>query len=275
MLRRAAMATARADYLIIGGGVFGSSTALTLTKQKPSASVILIDRTPFPCPIAASHDINKAVRADYEELFYCRLGLETLDRWRNDSLFKQYYHQSGMITIENGPESTGKKIIDNFHKLGAYYEAEVFSPNEMKTRFGGLFANADYSHVDEIYWNPLSGWAEAARAVEATTKAAVDAGVRYIVASVSALLMGEGGCMGVHTEDGRSILAENVILSTGAGTAALLANSAPDKPEIQSGRRITASAVCEAVTDVDEQQKVKYRDMPVFVLDDGVTQGTP
>ena len=148
------MSSSRANYLIVGVGVFGASTALHLSKEKPAASIWLLDRTPFPCPIAASHDINKAVRADYEDLFYCGLGIKTLDRWRNDLLFRQNYHQSGMITIENGPESLGRKIIDNFKKLNVHYEAEVFSPDEMKTRFEGLFAHADYSHVDEIYWNP-------------------------------------------------------------------------------------------------------------------------
>ncbi|KAL8748414.1 MAG: hypothetical protein Q9184_007320 [Pyrenodesmia sp. 2 TL-2023] len=267
------MSTSGADYLIVGGGVFGASTALHLSKLKPSASVVLIDRTPFPCPIAASYDINKAVRTDYEDLFYCRLGLQTLDRWRNDPLFEKYYHQSGMITIKNGPESIGSKIIDNFKKLNVHYEAEVFSPDEMKTRFDGLFANADYSHVDEIYWNPLSGWAEADRAVEATIKAAVDGGVMYIAASVSALLLSDGACTGVQTADGQMLYADHVILSTGAGTAKFLADSAPNQRGLQAGRRITAAAVCEAATDVSEEQREKYRNMPVFVLDDGVTQG--
>lgn len=135
-----------------------------------------------------------------------------------------------------------------------------------------MFANADYCHVDEIYWNPLSGWAEAARAVEATTKAAVDAGVRYVAASVSALLLDHGDCMGARTDDGQTFHAEHIILSTGAETAKLLADSAFDKPEMLAGRRITAAAVCEAANDVDEQQKTKYKTVPVFVLDDGVTR---
>ncbi|KAI4242851.1 MAG: hypothetical protein LQ352_007153 [Teloschistes flavicans] len=261
------------DYLIVGGGVFGASTAFHLSQQKPSASIVLIDRTPFPCPIAASHDINKAVRADYGDMFYCKLGLKTLERWRTDPLFKKYFHQSGMITITNGPESLGRKIIDNFKTLNASYEAEVFGPEEMKTRFEGIFANTDYSHVEEIYYNPLSGWAEAARAVEATTKAAIDGGVRYIEASISKLLLADGVCTGVRTTKGETYHADRVILSTGAYTAKLLADTAPDEPGLHAGRRITAAAVCEAATDVTQEQKEIYKNMPVFVLDDEVTQG--
>ena len=275
MLRRlTAMTTTKADYLIVGGGVFGASTALHLSKAKPSALIVLVDRTDFPCPIGASHDINKAVRADYEDLFYCRLGLKTLERWRNDDLFKKYYHQSGMITIENGDHSMGQQIISNFKKLDVHYEAEVFSPKEMRTRFGGLFAKTDYSHVDEIYWNPLSGWAEAARALEGTIKAAVDHGVKYMSGSVSKLLLREDVCTGVQLENTQQIDAKRVILSTGAYTAKLIADSAPDRSHLQVGRRITATAVCEATTDMNDAQKEKFKDMPVFVLDDQVTQGS-
>lgn len=267
--------TTKADYLIIGAGVFGASTALHLSRQKPSSSILLIDRLPFPCPIAASHDINKAVRADYTDIFYCRLGIETLSRWNNDPLFKPYFHKSGMITIKPGVKSLGKRIIENFKKLGVEYEAEVFDPVEMKTRFDGLFAEGDFSHTDEVYWNPLSGWAEAARALEATIKAAVENGVRYVAASISELIMDDSGhrCKGVRTTDGQVFPADHIILSTGAGTAELIADSVPEKPELQVGRRITAAAVCEAAVDVTEEQREKYKHLPVFVFDDGVTQG--
>ncbi|KAL8934656.1 MAG: hypothetical protein Q9216_005797 [Gyalolechia sp. 2 TL-2023] len=267
------MSTSQVDYLIVGAGVFGASTALHLSKQKPSASILLIDRTPFPCPIAASHDINKAVRADYTDIFYCKLGIQTLERWKNDPLFAKYFHQSGMITIKTDVESLGRRIIDNFKELNVHYEAEVFDPVEMKTRFDCLFASGDFSHTGEVYHNPLSGWAEAARALEATTQTAVDNGVRYVAASISTLLMDAGRCTGVRTTDGQIFTANHVILSTGANTAKLHADSAPKNPELQVGHRMTAAAVCESATNMNEEQRKKYKSMPVFVFDDDFTQG--
>ena len=274
MLARSIMSTAQPSYLIVGAGVFGASTALHLSRQQPSASIVLIDRTPFPCPIAASHDINKVVRADYEDIFYCDLALKALDRWRNEPIFKQWYHQAGMVTIENGEVSLGKQIIDNFKKLGVHYEAEIFRPEEMKTRFGGLFSDADYEEVDEIFWNPLSGWAEATRALTSAIEAAVENGVQYVAASVARLLLEDGRCTGVKTEDGRIFPAANIILCTGAGTAKLLADSAPDQPELQVGNRITAAAVCTAAVSLNPEQVQRFKDVPVFVLDAGKTQGT-
>lgn len=62
-------ASTQESYVIVGAGIFGTSTALHLAKAFPSASITLIDRTPFPCPLAASYDYQKVVRADYGNIF--------------------------------------------------------------------------------------------------------------------------------------------------------------------------------------------------------------
>ena len=67
---------AQPSFLLIGAGCFGASTALYLKRSNPSAHVTLLDRTPFPCPTAAAHDINKIIRAEYEDLSYMKLALE-------------------------------------------------------------------------------------------------------------------------------------------------------------------------------------------------------
>ena len=53
----------------------------------------------------------------------------------------------------------------------------------------------------------------------------------------------------------------------------LIADSAFKWPDLQVGCGITAAAVCEAATNEDHIQKTKYKDMPVFMLDDHTTQG--
>ena len=44
------MASDKPSYLIVGGGVFGASTAYHLIQQQPDASVTLIDRDHFEAP---------------------------------------------------------------------------------------------------------------------------------------------------------------------------------------------------------------------------------
>ena len=107
------MSQLASSYIIVGAGVFGASTALSLSRHNPAPTVILIDRAPFLCPIAASHDINKIVRSDYTDIFYCKLGLQTLERWREDPLYMQWYHQSGLAKATDERFRKVQKMIDN------------------------------------------------------------------------------------------------------------------------------------------------------------------
>lgn len=184
-------------YLIVGSGVFGASTAYHLSKTHPEASIALIDHSEFyPCELAASHDFNKIVRADYGNAFYCKLALEARDAWANEEMYKLYFHQSGMVVLDD--TGLGKKIINNYENLKAHSESVIVGVDEMKVRYDGLFKNADYTGVDEIFINPLSGWVEATTAVRNVIKAAIDNRVKYIRGDVEKLLFDRSGaCIGV------------------------------------------------------------------------------
>ena len=74
------MGSSTQSYLIVGAGVFGVSTAYHLIQKYPHASVTLVDRDAYDADsrVAASWDWNKVVRADYDDLVYCRLLLTHL-----------------------------------------------------------------------------------------------------------------------------------------------------------------------------------------------------
>ena len=268
------MPSLASSYIIVGAGVFGASTALSLSKEDPAPTVILIDRAPYPCPVAASHDINKIVRADYGDIFYCKLGLQTLERWRTDPLFNRWYHQSGLLKATDHSADLVHKTIENYKKLGVDVGAELLKPEEVRKRFSGLFTDTDYSDVKDILWTPTSGWAEAARALEATVKAAIENGVHYVTNSIASLILEDGICNGIRTVDGKTFTAGKTILSTGAYTSKLIADSAPTDPGLQVGERITACAVCEAAVDLSQEDIERFRHGPAFVLNANETQGT-
>lgn len=254
-------------YLIIGGGVFGASTAYHLSKSHPEASIALVDRSAsFPCTLAASHDFNKIIRADYGNQFYCKLALEARDVWKSDPLYKKFYYETGMVVLEN--TGLGRRIIRNYENLKASANISMIGPDQLTTLYSGLFEDANYGGVEEVFINHGSGWAEATPAVQATIEASVANGVEYIQGDVERLTFDvNGGCTGARTEDGRILRAEKVILSTGAGTAKLIAQSAPQRQEIQSGDRITAAAVITAIIKLTEEQMKRFDACPVFIHD--------
>jgi sarcosine oxidase / L-pipecolate oxidase len=268
------MSTHSSNYIIIGAGAFGASTALHLSRREPSASIVLIDRSPFPCPIAASNDINKIVRADYADLFYCRLGLKALDVWRNDPLFKPYYHQSGMLSVYTIKSQQVKRMLENFRTCGVNDEAEIITPADMKRRFGGVYADATFYGHEEILWNPNSGWAEADKALKHTIEAAVAGGVQYISASVSKLILEDGSCAGVETDGGDRYIGTKTILCTGAGTAKLLADSAPKQMALQVNGRIIAGGISSASVNLSAQQIEKYKDTPALLIETDKLEGS-
>ncbi|KAG0646702.1 oxidase [Hyphodiscus hymeniophilus] len=242
------------SYVIVGSGVFGASTAYHLSKAHPESSITLLDRSSsFPCPLAASHDFNKIVRADYGSLFYCELALKARELWKNDSLYKSFYHQSGMVVMDES--DLGRRIIGNYKSLNEETGSEIVGPDEMKKRYDGLFAKTDYRGVEDIFVNPTSGWAEATPAV----KKVIEAAVR--------------DCTGVRLASGKTLHAIDIILCTGAGTAKLLADSAPDWKELQVMDRIAAAGVVTGVAKLNTRQQERFRKSPVFVHAVGEVQG--
>ena len=96
------------SYVIVGAGVFGTSTAYHLIQRHPDANITLIDRDAVDAEtrVAASWDWNKVVRADYADPEYCRLALEAKKIWSGDDpLWNRHYHQSGIYWIS--PEENG------------------------------------------------------------------------------------------------------------------------------------------------------------------------
>ena len=256
--------SAQPSYLIIGAGVFGVSTAYHLIRKYSEAHIQLIDRTQYPCPLAASWDWNKVIRADYGDIFYMEKALEAIEYWRHDLLFSQFYHQSGMINIDDA--DLGRKVLKNYEKLGIEVDAEMVSPERLKAMYGSFYDNTDFSEVGKVFVNRDSGWAEATKALTAYTDATIEAGVKYAAADVDVLTFGrDGGCTGVLTKGGENITADRIILATGAGTAQLIADSAPNRSELQVDGRLVAGAVVTGIVNPDPKDGKQYTEIPVTV----------
>lgn len=264
------------SYIIVGAGVFGASTALHLIRAEPRARVVLLDRNAYTAPIrvAASWDWNKVIRADYADIDYMRLALEAKELWANDPLWKPFYHESGAYWVSTTDFS--RRVQENFRKLGVESGLLGLPVDEARKAYGGIFEDGDYTGVKEVFINKLSGWAEAKEALRRTIEEAVSLGVEYIEANISTLEFDESGATtGVVASTGEVLRADRVILSTGAYTAKLLADSAPTRPELHAGDRFIAVGVTEGFTSVSGDNAAQFYDGPVGIASLPPERGIP
>ncbi|KAJ4302618.1 hypothetical protein N0V90_001507 [Kalmusia sp. IMI 367209] len=135
--------SSHSNILIVGAGIFGTSTAyhLSLTAN-PGTSITVLDRSPYPPHHAASTDINKIVRADYSTPFYMDLAYEALHAWKTLPILQskdgpRFFHESGWVTLSDEGSDLADRIRGNLRLLlgengvkgvrtkdGRVYEAE-------------------------------------------------------------------------------------------------------------------------------------------------------
>ncbi|EHA27620.1 hypothetical protein ASPNIDRAFT_185199 [Aspergillus niger ATCC 1015] len=228
------MAPNNTSYLIVGAGVFGVSTAYHLIQKYPNATVTLVDRDAYDAEsrVAASWDWNKVVRADYDDMTYCKLALEAQEIFKSDPLWQPYFHQTGVYWTCRSDYA--QNVITNHKKLGRNDDIIALPVAEARKLYNGIFDNADYTGVKEVLINRASGWAAAGDALRAVTKKCLDLGVKYVKADIATLEFdGRGSCIGVRTRDGDVLSASRVVIAAGAFTPTL-----PLKQDIVESRNL-------------------------------------
>jgi hypothetical protein len=90
------MSTNRRAFGIIGGGVFGLSTALHILKAYPNADITIFD---YILPGAPSDDGTKILRPDYPDLDRMISVISTRDEMLRDPLLSPFLYKVGRILI--------------------------------------------------------------------------------------------------------------------------------------------------------------------------------
>lgn len=210
------------SVLIIGGGVFGASAALELRRR--GWGVTLLDPGPLPHPKASSTDFSKVVRMDYgADDFYIDLMAVAMPRWEawNRDWPEPLYHEDGFLLLSPGPMEPGSFEGESHDRLlarGLPLE-RASSPRFLNKRFPA-WNPARYA---DGYLNPRAGWAESGRVVERLLLLARQAGAELREGkSFARLLESDSRVIGVETADGERLLADLVVMASGAWTPKLL-----------------------------------------------------
>ena len=93
-------------------------------------------------------------------------------------------------------------------------------------------------------------------------------GVELVRATVSRILFNDAwDGIGVLTEDGVTYIASRTIIATGADTAKLLADSAPNSEAFRVENRLMGSGCVEAIVKLNPAQREEFANLPIIVHD--------
>lgn len=225
------------DYLILGAGIFGLTTAIELAHRKHRVSIINPDVIPHP--LAESTDISKIVRMEYgtdEE--YMDMVIDSMEGWRewNEVFHRPLYHETGFLVLstdvlEHDFESFVGASYINLLKRG--YHPQRLDPQLLNAMFPAFNAEV----YRDGFYNPVGGYVESGRVIEELLKYARNMHIEVIEGQTAdAIMISEGSAIGVRTKEGNQFEAGHVIVCAGNFTPYLL-------PELQPYMHVTGHPV--------------------------------
>ncbi|KAL4906118.1 hypothetical protein BDW74DRAFT_151307 [Aspergillus multicolor] len=249
------------NILIVGGGVFGLSTALSLSKRHPKSKITLLEASPtIPNPHGSSVDSSRIIRADYSHPTYAKLASEAVDLWRTTEWgYDGRYTQNGLLLVYPTGDSTAKDYTTkSYHNVKQLGENAQFLP----TKDAVLNAAPAYGETLQVaggYVNWSSGWADAEAGVRfAKQKLDKEGKVRFVHGEVSRLLFSPKDnrtVTGVVYDKDKTLNADLVILATGAWTAGLV--------DLRGRTVSTGQAIAYMRISDDEQRRLEH--MPTIL----------
>lgn len=247
------------SYVIVGAGVFGLTTALSLSTQFPESCITVVDRLEPPAPDGASVDSSRIIRADYADPLYAALAKEAQTYWRSDVDLKRAYHETGMLlNTFDGFEERGylDKCIENVKQLQIAVEESEGDELLSKIMCKKVPENCKCLGL-RGYLNKESGFADAKMGIEILYKRAQGRdNIKFVIEEVASLhysSQSRDEVLGVQLKSGRQLTADVTILASGAWQL-------PDVslPTVASGQVL-------AFIDLTEEECERYKAMPVSI----------
>ncbi|EGS19787.1 putative fructosyl amino acid protein [Thermochaetoides thermophila DSM 1495] len=282
--------TPPSSVLIIGSGVFGLATALSLCRRDAfkDCSITVIDRSDpsqpgaYPAPDAASVDTNRIIRADYADPDYAALCDEAQAEWRKqekptDLGAQGRYNEVGLLLVADALSSTptGAQECQDGHKpklTGMDYVRESWAnvtrlaskdptlaarikelpnPTAIRDALGTGGSSGDWG-----YLNLNSGWGNAGASMQWHYEKAQQTGrIKFVAGTVVSLEHNDTTVTGARLSDGTVLSADLVVVAAGAWTGGLV--------DLSGQAAATGQAV--AYIDLTEEEQQKLSKMPVIL----------
>ena len=197
--------------VVVGGGVFGLSTALELARR--GRAVTVIDRFGSGHPATSSTGASRSIRIAYSEPFYVELARDALTRWAGleRATGRTILQLTGQVDF--GPEPVLDALVESSATAGATLERRTAT--ELRRLMPELSDGRDG------LFQVQAGTVMAAEGMDAMRLAGVDAGVRMLMPE--RVLAIEAIEPAVVRTNERTIEANSVIVAAGPWTGDLIA----------------------------------------------------
>lgn len=226
-------------------------------------------------------------QAHGKDQHYRDLCKKAIHHWRTNPILRDYYHETGVFfrsgmhlskvaqwvedsvknamapvtgmgdNVDKVELPTAYAVTDSEHAVGVF-------PPALQPHLGHAYKSYD-GQVG--YFNPQGGWAEAKNATFSMLNEARRMGAEVVGnARVTSLVYAEPKydqtkpkVIGVKTADGRTFLADRVVLTAGCWTSSLL-----DQLKLSLPRPVLkATAHCVLTLKLDPEVAQKFKDTPV------------
>ncbi|KAK9424125.1 putative FAD dependent oxidoreductase [Seiridium unicorne] len=260
--------------IIVGAGAFGLSTALHLSQNGYSNITVFEQDDEVPSGYSAANDINKIMRAEYEDPWYTDLAMalyqEAAEAWKSP-LFAPHFHKVGYLHCVSGKAQ--EKAVGTLNRFRAAAErhpglAKHVVPLDSKADIQEQSWQLNGSLPGwRGYLNRFDGYTHSADALRAVHKAAQAQGVRFFLGKVSGAVEAieyvqtSSGrkTRGIKTKDGKFHPGSLIVIAAGAAAAQLI-------PDV--GLNVDAKSWSVAHIHLTDEETSALRGIPVVYARD-------
>ncbi len=219
--------TRQASTVIVGGGIWGLSTAYHLARAG-STDVQVLERNgePFGETTSQAAGLVGQIRATPLMRRAIRYAIDLFTGFERETGHDPGFRQVGSLLLALTPERTAsfEKHVEHANRNGV--EAHFVDEAEMSR----LAPQLDVSRVEGGYFVPRDGYLDPSQFARAFCAAAEDLGVRIQMGTAATgLSMREGWVTGVETNRGL-VEAERVVITAGPWTGVISKKMAGHEP---------------------------------------------
>lgn len=214
------------DHIVIGGGIVGLSTAISIKEQQANAKVLVLEKGVFPTGASTKNAGFSCFGSLTEILFDLTtmsedevLGLVEL-RWRGLQLLQQRLGKEAIDYQQNGGYELLSReqgdAVDKIDEINAFlyplFKQKIYSlANDKIGDFG-----FNKSRVDHLIYNPLEGQIHTGKMMKRLQHLAASLGVEVLTGIGVAGINEQVDRVAVETSSGLSFTAQSVAICTNA-----------------------------------------------------------